>query len=95
MTKKSFTVRFNQPVENTPEVVILGVTSIVPNLNGFLFFTENSYNYQVDRSDLVKCDGDEMLCGMSIEYSSEESIASYYREWQNNQESFELIDGRE
>ena len=41
--KTSFSVHIE-----SKKVIILGVTSIVPNLNGLLFFTENHRNYQVE-----------------------------------------------
>jgi len=44
----SFNVCINRP-EGQDSVIILGVTSICPNLGGVLFFTENGHNYQLER----------------------------------------------
>lgn len=43
MFKTSFAVAIHREKK-----IILGVTSIVPNLNGILFFTENRWNYQLE-----------------------------------------------
>ena len=48
--KTSFTVMFDR---GNKTHVVAGVTSIVPNLNGFLFFTEDGKHYQIESCDLV------------------------------------------
>lgn len=67
MVKSSFTVSYrNQGVRTT----VLGVTSIVPNLNGFLFFTEDGQNHFIECCDLK----DNSLSGIFFEYSTEVEI---------------------
>lgn len=88
--KKSFAVQYHLP-QYRKTVVVLGVTSIVPNLNGVLMFTENGRNHQVESCDMT----DKMLCGMSIDYDITEEDIEFNREWAETHESqFELIDGR-
>ena len=48
--KTSFTVMFDR---GNKTHVVAGVTSIVPNLNGFLFFTEDGKNFQIESCDLI------------------------------------------
>lgn len=53
MFKSSFTVRYQLSLGKTKEKhLVLGVTSIVPNLNGFLFFTEDGRNHFVESHEL-------------------------------------------
>jgi len=47
MMKTSFGVAYHEK-----KVVILGVTSIMPNLNGVLFNTENRRGYQIESHDM-------------------------------------------
>lgn len=47
MFKSYFTVGFNQQGKDE-FTLITGVTSIVPNLNGVLFFLHNGNTYQVE-----------------------------------------------
>lgn len=35
------------------QVHVLGVTSLVPNLNGFLLYVENGNHYQIDSDELL------------------------------------------
>lgn len=49
MCKSSFNV-----VLNSHKTVILGVTSIMPNLNGVLFNTEDHFGVQVEHGEI--CD---------------------------------------
>lgn len=48
MCKSSFAVAIHGK-----KLVILGVTSIVPNLNGVLLRTENRHDYQLDNDEMV------------------------------------------
>lgn len=50
MSKSSFTVIYPK---GDKEVVISGVTSIYPNLNGFLFCTEDRENHFIESCDLI------------------------------------------
>lgn len=68
--KSSFTVGYQQ---DRIDHVVLGVTSIVPNLNGFLFFTEDGRNHQIESHEL----NFGALCNVFLEYSSEEDIEGY------------------
>lgn len=70
MSKKSFTVGF---VCNGKIYVIYGVTSILPNLNGVLFQTENGEGYQVESFELREG----FLGSMYIEYSTDEDYKDY------------------
>ena len=67
MIKTSFTVGYRLGKQNH---VVLGVTSIVPNLNGFLFFTEDGENHFVESHELLF----ESLTGMYISYSIEDEL---------------------
>ena len=90
MSKSSFAVKYHLP-QYRKSVVVLGVTSIVPNLNGVLMFTENGRHHQVESCDM----SDNMLCGMSIDYHLTEEDISFDQEWADNHESqFQVIDGR-
>ena len=69
MIKTSFTVGYRL---NRQRHIILGVTSIVPNLNGVLFFTEDGKNHFVESWEL-KFDS---LSGMFISYDPEDEVVS-------------------
>lgn len=47
--KSSFSVGYRL---NRKTYVIMGVSSIVPNLNGILFFTEDGENVQIEQETL-------------------------------------------
>ena len=90
MSKSSFAVKYHLP-QYRKTVIVLGVTSIYPNLNGVLFCTEDGRNHQVESCDM----SDNMLCGMSIDYHLTEEDMSFDREWADKTESqFQVIDGR-
>ena len=61
MSKSTFAVGYDH---NGDKHIVLGVTSIVPNRNGFLMFTEDGENHEVE------ADGDEevFLTRMFITY---------------------------
>ena len=61
MSKSSFTVVYPK---GNKEVVVSGVTSIFPNLNGFLFCTEDGENHFIESCDLI----DQGLSSISFEY---------------------------
>lgn len=71
MINKSFTVGYRQ---GRVHHAVLGVTSIVPNLNGVLFFTEDGENHFVESCDMSHG----VLPGMYIEYSTEEDISNEF-----------------
>ena len=90
MSKASFAVQYHLS-RYRKVVVVLGVTSIVPNLNGVLMFTENGRHHQVESYEMP----DKMLCGMSINYDITEEDIEFNHEWAENYDcQFELIDGR-
>ena len=70
MINTSFTVGYQKKGKTH---VVVGVTSIVPNLNGILMFTRDGENHFVESYDLV----DGILPNMFIEYSNSEDIAQY------------------
>ena len=49
MCKASFAVGYQM---NGKTQVVLGVTSIFPNLNGVLLCTENGHHIQIERDDM-------------------------------------------
>lgn len=69
MIRTSFTVSYRSKRVRT---TVLGVTHIVPNLNGFLFFTEDGENHFIEHCELA--DGNS-LNGVYFEYSTDEDIA--------------------
>lgn len=81
--KNSFTVGF---VLGGKKIVILGVTSIHPNMNGVLFTTENSIGYQVESHQMT---GGNILGNLYIEYSEPEDFYEY-----ESSEDTELYDLR-
>ena len=66
MIKTSFTVSYRL---NRMSHTVLGVTSIVPNLNGFLFFTEDGENHFIESHDMRT-----NYLSMYMEYSTDEDI---------------------
>ena len=71
MTRQSFTVKYRHSKQCK---FVLGVTSIVPNLNGFLFFTEDGQNHFIE-SDEVHWNQDSMP--FTLEYSTDAQIDYY------------------
>lgn len=71
MFKSSFTVCYTS--HGNPEMCILGVTSIVPNLNGLLLFTEDGENFQIENYEMT-CGDLSPSARLYIEYSSDEDI---------------------
>ena len=69
MLKTSFTVVLDDCI------FITGVTSIVPNLNGFLFFTEDGQNHFIESCELIE----EGISGIAFEYFSDEDIKDLKR----------------
>ena len=63
MIKNHFTVGYRR---NRQSHTVLGVTSIVPNLNGILMFTEDGENHFIEQHELLE--GDELI-GMYISYA--------------------------
>ena len=90
MSKASFSVRIHLPMERS-YIRLLGVTSVYPNLNGFLFCTEDRNCFQVESYRLH----DGMLTGICFEYDiTEEDIKDEYEEaikWGNH---YLIVDGR-
>lgn len=60
MFKSSFAVGYRK---DRKSCVVLGVTSIVPNLNGILFFTEDGENHFIESHEIPNG-----LCNMYIDY---------------------------
>lgn len=70
MIKTSFTVSYRK---NGVRHIILGVTSIVPNLNGLLLFTEDGKGYQIESDVLASKDFSPQI-RLFVEYSNDEDI---------------------
>ena len=87
MVKSSFTVSYRIGRVRT---TVLGVTSIVPNLNGFLFFTEDGQNHFIEWNDLT----DNSLTGVYFEYSTEVDLEIEFSEARLCPESHKVIDHR-
>ena len=66
--KGSFAVGYRM---NRVTKVVLGVTSIVPNLNGVLLFVENGRHIQIEKHELV---GGDLLPNMFISYEDREDF---------------------
>ena len=91
MSKASFSVRIHLPKERK-YIRLLGVTSIYPNLNGFLFCTEDGDNFQIEHYRL----SDGMLTGLCFEYDiTEEDVEAEFKEAQKREHRYQIIDGRE
>ena len=62
MCKSRFTVSYLSP--SNPEICVLGVTSIVPNLNGLLLFTEDGEGFQIESYEMAMemLDVDDAAC---------------------------------
>ena len=77
MFNSSFTVRFRK-MEAKHSTVVLGVTAVVPNLNGLLLFTEDGKGYQIESHEMLSYDeGDSLHIRMKIEYSDEDDFDLY------------------
>lgn len=71
MAKSSFTVGYTLHIGDTYENhVVLGATSIVPNLNGFLIFTEDGKNHFISSWELTH----ETLTGVYLSYEFEDEL---------------------
>ena len=88
MIKTSFTVSYRN---NRVRTTVLGVTHIVPNLNGFLFFTEDGENHFIEHCELT--DGNS-LNGVYLEYSTDEDIAIELEQVKEDPVHNNLIDHR-
>lgn len=90
MINRSFAVEYTLP-QYRKTVIVLGVTSIVPNMNGVLMFTENGDNHFIESYDMK----DKMLSGMSIDYDMTEEDIQYTSDYcERNERKFVLVDGR-
>lgn len=90
MSKASFAVRIHLP-KGRKYIRILGVTSIFPNMNGFLFCTEDRGSYQIEHHEL----SEGMLAGLCFEYDmTEEDVVDEFKEAQQSEHTYQLIDGR-
>ena len=90
MSKASFAVRIHL-LKERKYIRLLGVTSVYPNLNGFLFCTEDRGSYQVEHHEL----SDGMLTGICFEYDiTEEDVEYEFKEAQKNEMTYQIIDGR-
>lgn len=88
MSKSSFTVYYKLP--RYPWTIVLGVTSIMPNLNGFLFNTEDGEGHQIEHYELANG----LLPGVAFKYSTEEDINNYLKDFEKSPESHPLFDHR-
>lgn len=71
MIKTSFTVGYRLHKGDISENhVVLGVTSIMPNLNGFLMFTEDGENHFIEGHELTH----ETLTGVYLSYDIEDEL---------------------
>ena len=90
MSKASFAVRIHLPKERK-YIRILGVTSIFPNMNGFLFCTEDRNGFQVEYDRL----SDGMLSGICFEYDlTEEDVEYEFHDAQEHEMTYLIVDGR-
>lgn len=80
MIKSSFAVGYRI---NRVTKVVLGVTSIVPNLNGVLLRVENGEDIQVEKYELTSGD---FLANMFISYEEPSSFEGIF--------NWEVIDRR-
>ena len=87
MIRNSFTVGYRI---HRVHYTVLGVTSIVPNLNGFLFFTEDGENHQIEACDLT----DRSLPGMHFEYSLDDDIKDEFELASDQPDKYKVIDHR-
>lgn len=77
MSKGSFAVKFAYGSdENRKKFIILGVTSIMPNLNGFLFNTEDHQGFQVESHEIQDELFDHIRL-MSFYYDQQEVLETY------------------
>ena len=88
MIRTSFTVSYRR---NRVRTTVLGVTHIVPNLNGFLFFTEDGENHFIESCELT--DGNS-LNGVYFEYSTQEDLAIEFEMAREDPENSKVIDHR-
>lgn len=87
MIRNSFTVGYRlRRVHHT----VLGVTSIVPNLNGVLLFTEDGENHFIESCDMEH----HTLPGMYIEYSTDDDIWDERELAQSKPGEYEIHDHR-
>lgn len=91
MSKASFTVGYQLKGQTH---VVLGVTSIVPNLNGFLFFTEDGHNHIIENYELNggEC---EFLGNMFFEYTDDEGYLEYFQTAGATPDCYKVHDYRE
>ncbi len=91
MSKSSFTVGYQLRGQTH---VLLGVTSIVPNLNGFLFFTEDGHNHMVEHHELSggEC---EFLGNMFFEYTDDEGYLEYFQTAGSTPDCYKVFDYRD
>lgn len=87
MINKSFTVGYYL---NRVHHTILGVTSIVPNMNGFLFFTEDGKNHFVESHSMQ----DNSLTHVFFEYSNDEDIQIEFDSAKDNPTGYIVHDHR-
>ena len=95
MSKSSFTVYYKSA--KGPFVTVLGVTSIMPNMNGILFQTENGEGHEIEAYQMNCVKGASIVAGISIEYSTEEEIRECLdmARTVNNATKYIVIDGRQ
>lgn len=70
--KSSFAVGFQ--IHRKGTIVVTGVTSIVPNLNGVLLFTEDGQNVQIENYEM----SDGVIGNMFISYEPVSNFSDYH-----------------
>lgn len=88
MIRSSFTVVYKKDRKTN---YVTGVTSIVPNLNGLLFFTEDGRNHFIE-SHNMKMEGAVPTKGLTIEYLDEDDIAFIYKLAEREPSKYEVFD---
>lgn len=87
MSKASFTVGYRR---EGVDYVVFGVTSVMPNLNGFLFFTEDGIHHFIEHWEIT----DNILGNVFFEYTDDEGYLEYYQTAQERPENYVIIDHR-
>lgn len=88
MIKSSFTVVYKKDGKTN---YVLGVTSIVPNMNGLLFFTEDGENHVIE-SHNMRMMGAVPTKEVTIEYLDEDVIAVIYKLAEREPGKYEVFD---
>ena len=90
--KDNFTVIYSQKVcDVTHTTVVLGATSILPNMNGISIQCQNyMYGLQIEGYEMQKTGVE-----LHIEYSTDEDIQRYFQYLKDEPLRYTVRDGRE